>query len=349
MKEQVKMRLNKKTNLIICLLLLSLFICSCGKNTIEEEYALNEDNKLIVYTGHKEEIYKPIIKEFEERTGIWVETVAGGTNQILEEIKFADSKGGIDIMFGGGIDSLMAYEDYFEPYITTQDENLDKTYSSHNHSYTVFSKLPIVFVYNTRLVLPSGAPRRWEQILDYQWKGGIAFADPSESGSSFTSMSFMVQELKGEYGSDEEVIKKLTDNLGGDLSKGSSILVEDVASGDKQIGIALEDVALKKKETDKNIDIIYPIDSVCAVPDGCAIVKGAAHMENAEKFMEFIVSDDVQHLLEDRLYRRSVRTDFPSSSIPGEVMYDCEYSIAHRQEMLSAWNACINNTKENEK
>lgn len=339
------------SNLILCLIIAIsiLNLCSCGKNAIEEEYVLNEDNKLVIYIGHKEEIYKPIIKEFEERTGIWVETVVGGTNQILEEIKFADSKGGIDIMFGGGIDSLMAYEDYFEPYITAQDENLDKTYASKNSSYTVFSKLPIVFVYNTRLVLPSGAPRRWEQILDYQWKGGIAFADPVESGSAYTSLSFMVQELKSEYGSDEEVIRILAENLDGDLSKGSSILVDDVASGDKKIGIALEDVALKKKEKDKNIDIIYPIDSVCAVPDGCAIVKGAAHVENAEKFMEFIVSDDVQHLLEDRLYRRSVRTDFQSSSIPGEVMYDCEYSITHRQELLSAWSAYSNNMKESEK
>ena len=345
------MKTSRISNLILCLIIAIsiLNLCSCGKNAIEEEYVLNEDNKLVIYTGHKEEIYKPIIKEFEERTGIWVETVAGGTNQILEEIKFADSKGGIDIMFGGGIDSLMAYEDYFEPYVTTQDENLDKAYASKNNSYTVFSKLPIVFVYNTRLVLPSGAPRRWEQILDYQWKGGIAFADPVESGSSYTSLSFMVQELKSEYGSDEEVIRILAENLDGDLSKGSSILVDDVASGDKKIGIALEDVALKKKEKDKNIDIIYPIDSVCAVPDGCAIVKGAAHMENAEKFMEFIVSDDVQHLLEDRLYRRSVRTDFQSSSIPGEVMYDCEYSITHRQELLSAWSAYSNNMKESEK
>lgn len=345
------MKFLKVSNLLISILFILsvLCLCSCGKDDIEDKYALNEDNKLIIYTGHKEEIYKPIIKEFEERTGIWVETIAGGTNQILEEIKYADSKAGIDIMFGGGVDSLMAYEEYFEPYVTGQAENLDKTYASPNNTYTVFSKLPIVFVYNTRLVLPSGAPRRWEQILDYQWKGGIAFADPAESGSSYTSLSFMVQELKSEYGSDEEVIKKLVENLDGDLSKGSSILVDDVASGDKQIGIALEDVALKKKETDKNIDIIYPIDSVCAVPDGCAIVKGAAHMENAEKFMEFIVSDDVQHLLEDRLYRRSVRTDFRSSSIPGEVMYDCEYSIMHRKEMLSAWSVYFNNMKESEK
>lgn len=36
----------------------------------------------MVYTSHKEEVYWPIIKEFEERTGIWVEVVSGGTNEL---------------------------------------------------------------------------------------------------------------------------------------------------------------------------------------------------------------------------------------------------------------------------
>ena len=45
-----------------------------------------EENKLVVYTSHKEEVYAPIIKEFEERTGIWVELHTGGTSELLEEI-----------------------------------------------------------------------------------------------------------------------------------------------------------------------------------------------------------------------------------------------------------------------
>ena len=37
-----------------------------------------------MYTSHKQEVYAPIIKEFEERTGIWVEVVPGGTTELLE-------------------------------------------------------------------------------------------------------------------------------------------------------------------------------------------------------------------------------------------------------------------------
>ena len=32
---------------------------------------VSEEKRLTVYTSHKQEVYAPIIKEFEERTGIW--------------------------------------------------------------------------------------------------------------------------------------------------------------------------------------------------------------------------------------------------------------------------------------
>ena len=86
-----------------------------------------------------------------------------------------------------------------------------------------------------------------------------------------------------------------------------------------------------------DIAMVYPDDGTCAVPDGCAIIKGAKHRENAEKFMEFIVSDDVQKLLEEQLYRRSVRSDFASSEVPGEVRYDMNYSESIGSEVLSVW------------
>lgn len=28
--------------------------------------------RLVVYTAHKEEVYQPIVEEFERRTGVWV-------------------------------------------------------------------------------------------------------------------------------------------------------------------------------------------------------------------------------------------------------------------------------------
>ncbi|MCR4740495.1 MAG: extracellular solute-binding protein [Lachnospiraceae bacterium] len=334
----------KKMLILMLSLILPVFDACASAGS--ESQVLNEKKRLIIYTSHKESIYRPIIREFEERSGIWVDVVTGGTNELLARIAGETGENSADIMFGGGVDSLRAYEDCFEPYETSQSEKLDKTYASENNSYTVFSKLPIVFVYNTRRVMPSEAPRTWGQLLDYKWKGEIAFADPVKSGSAYTALSMLMQEMSDEGYGAEETVKKFTGNLAGDLSSSSATIVEDVAGGNKMTGIVLEENALMKKLENTDIEMIYPSGSTCALPDGCAMIKNAENRENAEKFMEFIVSDDVQHLLEDKLFRRSVRTDFESSEIPGEVFYDIEYSNRHREEIMSLWEENMGKTGE---
>lgn len=323
---------------LIVIMIMSTVPVGCGKNNSDSAHFTEYDNKLTIYTAHKEEIYKPIIREFEERSGIYVEIISGGTNEMLYMIAKDNGNGAADIMFGGGVDSLVAYEKYFEPYVTTQADNLDETYASVTDSYTVFSKLPIVFIYNTKLVIPAGAPRTWSQLLEYRWQDQIAFADPDKSGSSYTALSMLLQQTKQEGYSMDEAISSYCKNLNNELSEGSNTIVGDVARGDKMIGVVLEENALKGIDASADIEMIYPSDGTCAVPDGCAIVKGCRNRKNAEKFMEFIVCDDVQHLLEDQLYRRSVRTDFDSSAVPMEVPYDIDFSNENRDEILKLYN-----------
>lgn len=323
----------------------ALLLAGCKKDAIGTDYSVSDDKKLVVYTAHKEEIYGPIIREFEERTGIWVEIVDGGTNELLETIAFENGGTVGDVMFGGGVDSLGAYEDYFEPYVTVYSGKLDAEYASKNNAYTVFSKLPVVFVYNTKLVLESGAPKTWAELLNGQWDGQIAFADPQQSGSSYTALAIMIQQLKKTGKSEESIIAAFSNSLGGRLSSGSSKVVDDVASGDKMIGLTLEETVLKKQAKGADIDMVYPSDGTCAVPDGAAILKDCRHKENAEKFLEFIVGDDVQHLLEDALFRRSVRKDFSSPEIPNEIIYNSYFSNGHRDEFIDIFTECMKNGK----
>lgn len=302
----------------------------------EDGYRLEEEQKLVVYTSHKKEIYEPIIKEFEERSGIWVEIVPGGTNELLEKIQFEDEEGEGDIMFGGGIDSLQAYSEYFAPYRCSQYEHLDHTYASETDAYTLFSKLPTVLIYNKKLVISAGTPRNWEELLYSRWKGHIAFADPVRSGSSYTALQTMIQALGEEY-SREEVIRNFSENLNHDIESESADVIESVVAGRKMVGITYEETALKKIAAGADIGVVYPEKGTSAVPDGCAIIKGAGHQENAELFIEFIVGEDVQHLLEDHLYRRSVRDDVTMAEEIKEIPYDLAYSEEYREEVLTLW------------
>lgn len=323
---------------LICVGLITFVLAGCGNETALQENSIPEDKKLVIYTSHKTNIYEPIVKEFEERSGIWVKVVTGGTNEILNKVSQGENTEHADIMFGGGVDSLEVYKDCFEPYITSQDRNLDSTYASPEAAYTVFSKLPIVFVYNEKLVIQAGTPRTWEELLSSRWKGKIAFADPNQSGSSYTALTTMIQALQDKYDG-KTVVRDFVQNLDNDVYDSSGDIIDAVVSGKKLIGITLEETALKQQEAYPELRIIYPQDGTSKVPDGCAIFKDAPHRENAELFMEFIVGDDVQRLLNEQLYRQSVRTDLSSKDDVKELNYDINFAITKREEILNFWDS----------
>ena len=72
-----------------------LLLTGCSQ-TQEEIYQIPEDKKLVIYTSHKEDVYEPIIKEFEERTGIFVELKAGDTIALFDELQ-QDEPGMFDV------------------------------------------------------------------------------------------------------------------------------------------------------------------------------------------------------------------------------------------------------------
>lgn len=307
------------------------------ETALNKMYTLEEDNKLIVYTSHKKEVYEPVIKEFEERTGIWVEVVSGGTNEMLERIAAEDGRNSGDIMFGGGVDSLNAYSDYFISYETGQAGKLDQTYRSEDHKWTAFSKLPIVFIYNKRLVYSAGTPRSWVELLNSYWKGKIAFAAPGKSGTSYTALCTMIQILSENLSTDQ-TIQAFVENLDGHISEDSGAVIEDVISGNRLVGITLEEAALKKIAEGEELGMIYPKDGTSAVPDGTAILKNAPHEKNAQLFLDFTVSEDVQQLLVDKCCRRSVRTDIEQQDHIDEISYDLIWSSTHQKEILKKWS-----------
>ena len=164
-------------------LLLLLTGCAAGGTAPEtSRYAPEDAQRLVIYTSHKEEIYWPIIQEFEQRTSIWVEVVTGGTNELLERIEREKDAPAADVMFGGGVESLESYRDCFTPYTSSQTQYIQERFRDGDGLWTPFSALPVVLIYNTKLVEPEQITG-WSDLLSPDFQGRIAFADPGVSGS----------------------------------------------------------------------------------------------------------------------------------------------------------------------
>lgn len=353
-----KFHISKKVSMAILIIIVLIFALVLGidipqgYSTGDDLYLISEENKLVVYTAHKPEIYEPIIQEFEEKTGIWVEVVSGSTSEMLELIAKENGTGKADVMFGGGVDSLDSYSPYFEPYTCANSSVLDDSYASSNDTYTVFSSLPTVFIYNTKLINYNERPRSWKKLLSGAYNNEIAFADPCTSGSSYTAMMTMLQVLSEESGdednnsgsdfsdmSEDEILSLFMEALGGDVLDSSTDVVTQVIAGRKTIGITTEEVARKNIENGANIEMIYPEDGTAALPDGCAIVKGASHLENAKTFIDFVSGMQVQSYLSQYQFRRSVRTDLSTDSDINVILYDIDKATAIRTDILSRWTS----------
>lgn len=331
----------------LCRIMAMVFLsCLClagcaeedGAEEISEKYSVSEDRELIVYTSHKENVYLPIIREFEDRTGIWVRLRSGGTEEMLQEAKKASEAGECDVMFGGGVESYEANRELFLPYASKEEGSLNPLYQSGEHAWTPFTELPIVLIYNSTLVSKEDAPKGWEDLFDPKWKGQIAFADPYRSGTSYTIFSTM-QQVFGEE--PEVLLRRFIAQLDGRLLSGSGDVKTRVEDGSFLVGITLEETALRAVREGEDLAMLYPVEGTSAVADGCAVVKNAPHVRNAEQFIDFVAGKDTQEYCTRQLLRRPVRTDIALSDSFEEIRlvpFDIEASAAGEKEFLDLWS-----------
>ena len=324
---------------LMLLIIVSLLLSACTAAGPATEYAPDESMRLTVYTSHKEEVYMPIIREFEERTGIWVEVVAGGTNELLKKIESQQDRSVADVMFGGSVENLEAYKHCFESYATIHSDSVEKSFLSDTSLWTPFSALPVVLIYNTKLVKPEQLTG-WNSLEDPTFRGRIAFADPTVSGSSFTALATRILVGQGQTG----VLLSLAENLSGHMLDSSGDVLTAVADGTYLVGITLEETAMKHLASGEDLAIVYPEEGTSCVPDATALVKGAPHKNNAQLFLDFTVSFEVQQMLSEASYRRPVRTDvtvgnnLPSLREISLLDYDIAWACSNRDIILSDWS-----------
>lgn len=303
--------------------------------------------ELTVYSPNAAELNNPIVKEFQDRTGIEVQLITGGTGELLKRVQAEDGNPLGDVFWAGGADSLDAYKKYFEPYKPKEADKLSNQYIDPDFRWTPFASIPMVIMYNKELVKDNEVPKGWNDLLDPKWKGKIAYADPAKSGSSYTQLVTMISAFGKDDGKGWDYVKSFVKNLDGKVLSGSGLVYKGVAEKEFPLGVTLEEAALRYVEGGAKVGIVYPSEGTSAVPDGCAIIKGAKNMEQAKQFIDFLVSKDVQTLIQKEFMRRSVRNDIePPQGIPASkdiklVQYDFAYASSQKDDIIKRFSRIV--------
>ena len=340
------------TGLIIVLVLGAAIFYSCTP-----ERKKPDDADLVVFSSHPEELAKTILAEFRERTGLRVRVVYDGTGALLTRLS-KGQPGEADVLWGGGAESLVANIEQFQPYESPERAFIPGNLMDERGYWTGFTVLPMVIIYNSRLVSAADAPRSWADLVSPVFQGSIAFANPSTSGSSYTILRTLLVASsdavsgKGAVyagGSVEDsawlFIQRLMQSMGGTTLEESSAVYRGVATGEYLVGMTFETAGAEARRLGSDVLIVYPSEGTSAIPDGVAIIEGAPHLEAAKKFVDFVLSSDVARVVSARFKRRSARFDAPvPEGMPGLgsirlVDYDFDDAVHDREATLSRFES----------
>lgn len=292
--------------IIVAVIVLCVFYLSGNhKNNIQN----NESEDLVIYSAHPIELLRPLIKEFESKTGLRIKVVTGGTGEMIEKIESEKDKPEADILWSGSLSTLKPQMYLFENYISKYEEYVYEDFKNNEGMLTRFSDIPSILMINTDLIGDIEI-KGYEDLLNPLLKGKIAYCNPMVSSSAYEHLINMLYAMgKGNPDNGWDYIEKLCYYLDGNLLKSSTEVYQGVANGDYVVGLIFEDAAAALIENGANIDIVYMEEGVLSTPDCISIIKNVAHRENAELFVDFVSSYEVQTMLTAKLSRRSVRMD----------------------------------------
>lgn len=311
----------------------------------EIEVDLEPTGKVIVYSPHDADPLNSGLNGFMAKyPNVQVEVVAAGTGELLNRVKAEEANPIADVLWGGGADSLAAFKEYFAPYVSANDEFIADEYKDKDGLWIGESPLPMVIFYNKELLERDDleVPTGWEDLLEPEWKGKIAFTLPSKSGSAFTQLVTMIL---GHGGKEDgwEFIEKLYANLDGKINDSSGKSHKLVKDGEFHVGLTLEKSAILYKDDD-SVGFIYPQDGTSAVPDGVALIKGAPNEDNAKLFIDYVTSYECQLQQMEEWARRPVRSDVEvdEALAPLEdlvlVDYDFDWAAAEKEVIIETFN-----------
>ena len=280
---------------IFCGLLFFGVLTSCKKQN-------STTNEVVLYCSVDQQFSEPIIKQFEERTGIKVRArydnesvkTVGLVNRLIAEAPSPLA----DVFWSGEIfyTIRLANEGILAPFESEVTKDWPALYKDKLNRWHAFGLRARVIGYNMSKIAPQDAPKSLEDCLDSKWKGRIVMATPT-----FGTTGGDVSSWFAHYGEEraEEILRGLKDN-GIRLVTGNSTAVRMVSTGQADICFTDTDDVYAAQRNGQPVDFNFLKQGdmgPLAIPNTAALVKNAPHPEAAKKLLDFILSEEMEVLL----------------------------------------------------
>jgi len=200
-----------------------------------------------------------------------------------------------DVLEGTGVGEQAVQAGLLVPYTTPAMAAYPERYSDPTNMWTPTRLSYYSIAYNTRLVPEVKVPKSFDDLLDPQWKGKMAWRIGSASGTPL-----FITNLRLAWGEEKAraYFEKLKEQKIVNFGAGSArTLVDRVIAGEYAIALnifAHHPLISKAKGAPVNSKLLDPVASTAAT---MGVVKGAKHPHAALLLIDFVLSSEGQEIL----------------------------------------------------
>lgn len=264
-----------------------------------------QTKEVVVVTSFPKELFETYKKAFETKyPGVNVVVQQKPTTQGVTYIRETASKPEADIMWASAVDAFQVLK--AERLLAKYDLPKDiasrippkvETFPIHDpdgsffgfalSGYGMMWNKPYLQIHKLK------PPKEWTDLTNSQYFGHLAISAPSRSGTTHLTVESILQAYGWEKG------WALLLNMGGNMAvvtERSFGVPEGVNNGQYGIGIVIDFFGLSAIASGFPVDFVYP-SMTPIVPANVGIIKGSPNLENAKRFVNYLLSEEGQLLL----------------------------------------------------
>lgn len=272
--------------------LIALAVWGCGHRST---------NQVVVYVSEDQVFSEPILRAFEQDTGIAVHAIydteeaksTGVMNRLLAEknnpqadVYWANEPIRAEVLKQRGISA---------PYVSPNAREIPATFQDPEGYWTGFSARARVLVVNKRV---QDKPRSLLAYTDPRWKGQAVIANPL-----FGTTTVQIAALFTLWGDAQaqRFLQGMKEN-GVKFSTSNGESADFVAAGEVGFGLVDSDDGANRIQQGKPIEMIFPDQGpgefgCLLVPNAVLLIKGARHPIGARKLIDYLLSRETERKL----------------------------------------------------
>lgn len=286
--------MSSRIRLRAVLVALALALTACGDDPTVPETTASEGEKLVVYSGRNENLIRPLIEQFEEKSGIDVEVRYADTTELTATLLEEGDESPADVFFSQDAGALAALE--AEGRLTElaggAANAVPERFRDPQNHWTGVTGRARTIVYNPEKLSQAELPQNTLEVVDPMWKGRLGLAP---TNASFVSH---ISALLIEIGEDD--VKKFLADLKAAEPKiydSNGLVVKAVASGDIDLGLVNHYYALNEKKENPGAAVanIYPQEGAFVNIAGVGVIEGTSNRAQADEFVAFLLSEEGQN------------------------------------------------------